>query len=264
VSAFPWKLTATFVGGFLASPLLSKLLLPLLAEVQKRRESAAAAREVVARQLDPLLKAADELQAKLRSLAEEDFAEFRRMPDAQLGSVDLVNLCSTLYLIAQFWGRLELLRQEAFHVELARNRQGKMLQDFLRCLESRRVRLVDRAWQRAIGESVITTDQPASRVFSFRSFVEQYETSPRLQVWMQPLRDLLRETKYRRARQRMLQYGVIIHSLIDTLDPKHYTTKYRPPYPNKLTKRAKRELIGRVFGVYLVGVRRPEKYTGSC
>ena len=77
VSAFPWKLTATFVGGFLlANPLLSKFLVPLITEVQKRRESAAAAREVVARQLAPLLKAADELQAKLRSLAEEDFAEF--------------------------------------------------------------------------------------------------------------------------------------------------------------------------------------------
>ena len=61
---------------------------------------------------------------------------------------------------------------------------------------------------------------------------------------MRPLRDLLYETKYRRARQRMLQYGVVIHALIDTLDRKHYTTKYRPPYPNKLTNRAKHELIG--------------------
>jgi hypothetical protein len=255
-------LTATFVLGLLANPLLSKFLGPLITEVRKRRENAAAAREVVARQLDPLLKAADELQAKLRSLAEEDFAEFRHMPDAELGAADLVNLCSTLYLIAQFWGRLEILRRESFHVELSRNRQGKMLQDFLRCLESKRVRLVDRAWQRAIGESVITIDKPDFGVLSFRSFVEQYETSERLRAWMQPLQDILRETKYRRSRQRILQYGVIMHALIDTLDPKHYTTKYRPAYPNKLSRRAKRELIGKVFGIYLTVVRHPEKYTG--
>jgi hypothetical protein len=70
------------------------------------------------------------LHAKLGSLAEEDFAEFRRMPDVELGSVDFVNLCSTLYLIAQFWGWLELPQRETFHVELSRNRQGKMLRTF--------------------------------------------------------------------------------------------------------------------------------------
>ncbi len=260
---FPWKLTATFVGGLLASPLLSKLLLPLVIEFQKRREIAVAARAVIQRQLDPLLKAADELQAKLRALAEEDFVEFCRMPGTELDSAELVNLCSTLYLMAQFWGRLELLRREAFHVELSRNRQGKMLQNFLRCLESKRVRLVDRAWQRAIGDSVILMNGSDFGILSFKSFVEQYETSERLRAWMRPLQEVLFETRYRRTRQRVLQYGVIMHALIDTLDPKHYTTNYRPPYPNKLSKRTKHELIGRVFGIYLVEVRHPEKYTGA-
>jgi hypothetical protein len=55
---------------------------------------------------------------------------------------------------------------------------------------------------------------------------------------------------------------VIVHALIDTLDPHHRTTRERPAYPNKMTRRAKRELIGRVFGVYLTDVKGIQKYTG--
>lgn len=237
----------------------------MITAAQSRWRSAAAARRLIATQLDPLLKAADELQGKLRSLAEEDFKDFREMPAASaqaLNDMSRIDLCSTLYLFAQFWARLEILRRESFHADLARNPQGKVLLSFLRCLASKRVRLVDRAWQRAIGESVIIMGTSNADVISFKVFVERYETSERLRSWLQPLEGILRQTKYRRARPRVLQYGVVVHALIDTLDPKHYTTKDRPGYPNKLSRRAKRELIGRVFGVYLSDVRQPDKYTG--
>jgi len=46
------------------------------------------------------------------------------------------------------------------------------------------------------------------------------------------------------------------------LDPHHVTTRWRPGYPNKLSRRAKRELIGSVFGLYLQKVKHVEKYTG--
>jgi hypothetical protein len=243
--------------GFLTSMLNS-----LFTQILRRWHNAAAARRLIVEQLDPLLKAADELQGKLRSLAEEDFVEFRRLPSTQLELADRVNLCSALYLFAQFWGRIEILRRDSLHAAFGGNSQGKKLRRFLRCLESRRVRLVDRAWQRAIGESVLVTSTQTTDVISFRGFVEQYESTPRIQEWLRPLEDLLRATKYRRARQRLLQYGVIVHALIDTLDRKHYTTHERPAYPNKLSKRAKHDLIGRVFGTYLPDVKHPEKYTG--
>jgi len=134
--------------------------------------------------------------------------------------------------------------------------------DFLRCLESKHVRLVDRAWQRAIGELVFAEARPVHDLVTFKEFVEKYETIERVRTWVRPLEDLLRETRFRRARQRVLQYGVIVHALIDTLDPHHRTTRQRPAYPNKLTRRAKRDLIGRVFGIYLTRVRQTEKYTG--
>jgi hypothetical protein len=253
-----WK----YVIGFASFPVIGRIAGPVIQGLRQRLESKSAAARVVSTQLDPLLKSADELQGKLRSLAEEDFREFRPSGEADVNATQTVNLCSTLYLFAQFWGRLEILRRESFHAELTKNPRGKLLMDFLRCLESKHVRLVDRAWQRAIGELVFAEVRPSYDLVTFREFVEKYETIERVRTWVRPLEDILRETRFRRARQRVLQYGVIVHALIDTLDPHHRTTRERPAYPNKLTRRAKRDLIGRVFGVYLTGVKRTQKYTG--
>lgn len=51
----------------------------LITAIQNRWRRAVASRHVMATQLDPLLKAADELQGKLRSHAEEDFHDFREI-----------------------------------------------------------------------------------------------------------------------------------------------------------------------------------------
>jgi hypothetical protein len=257
-----WGSAWKFVIGFASFPIIGRIADPLIQFFRQRLASKSAAERVVATQLDPLLKSADELQGKLRSLAEEDFREFRPAAQGEVSVIETVNLCSTIYLFAQFWGRLEILRRESFHAELTKNRRGKLLMDFLRCLESKHVRLVDRAWQRAIGELVFADAKPTHDLVTFREFVEKYETNERARTWVRPLEDLLRETRFRRARQRVLQYGVIVHALIDTLDPHHRTTRQRPAYPNKLTRRAKRDLIGRVFGVYLTAVKRTQKYTG--
>ena len=154
------------------------------------------------------------------------------------------------------------MRRESFHADLARNKKGEILLRFLRSLESRRVRLVDRAWQRAIGECVIAETGDEAEVIKFKSFVEQFEADARLREWLQPLEQILRDSSFPRARQRVLQYGVVVHALIDTLDPKHLTTRERPAYPNKLSDQAKRDLVGRVFGVYLPDVGNTTKYVG--
>src|SRR5262249_13186930 len=135
---------------------------------------------------------------------------------------------------------------------------------FLRSLESRRVRLVDRGWQRAIGECVIAATADRAEIIQFKTFVEQFESDARLRNWLQPIAHILRDCRLPRARQRVLQYGVVIHALIDTLDPKHLTTRERPAYPNKLSEQAKRDLAGRVFGVYLPDVRNARKYLGKA
>jgi hypothetical protein len=257
------RVILTYTLGIATFPLTQRLFGSLFSELRGRWQSSAAARRLIDTQLDPLLKAADELQGKLRSLAEEDFRDFRRLPDPIVDRRDLVNLCSTLYLFSQFWARLEILRRESFHADLAQNKKGAILLRFLRSLESRRVRLVDRAWQRAIGECTIAHTGDKAEVIQFKNFVEQFESEARLRQWLQPLERIIRDSKLPRSRQRVLQYGVVVHALIDTLDPKHLTTRERPAYPNKLSERAKRDMVGRVFGVYLPDVENVTKYVGA-
>jgi hypothetical protein len=165
--------------------------------------------------------------------------------------------------MTQLWARLEILRRESFHAEFARNRRGASMLRFVSSLESGHMRLVDRGWQRAIGESLILEGSVGWQIRSFRDFVDEYETSERLRNWFEPLAEMLQQTESKKIRQRFLRYGVVLHAMIDTLDKKHYTTRNRPGYPNKLSKRSKRDLVGRVFGVYLREVKNTEKYVGG-
>ncbi len=257
-----WSHIFTFLSGA-AVLALAQLVAPTIAsEVLRQFQAKSAARRVVGLQLDPMLKAADELQGKLLSLAKEDFTEFRRLTvEARTSSHDSVNLCSTLYLFAQLWARFEILRLASFHAELMGDRRGATMLKFVHSLESRQIRLVDRAWQRAIGESLIVGGQSAMEIRSFRDFVEQYQSSPGMRRWFEPLANMLCGTHDKKVRQRVLRYGVVVHAMIDTLDPKHHTTKPRPGYPNKLSRRSRHDLIGRVFGIYLPNVRSVGKYT---
>jgi len=103
----------------------------------------------------------------------------------------------------------------------------------------------------------------------FSKWVTLHEADTTLQRWVVPLEQALRPTTdidariRRKTRQRLLRYGVVVHALIDTLDPKHRTTRDRIGYPNKLTRRSKRELIG-LFDTFLPQVRETniQKYTG--
>lgn len=201
------KLILTYASGIVTVPLLQRFFGSLFSELREHWQSSIAARRVIDTQLDPLLKAADELQGKLRSLAEKDFRDFRALPDPVAQRRDLVSLCSTLYFFSQFWGRLEILRRESFHADLARNKKGDVLLRFLRSLESRRVRLVDRAWQRAIGECVIAMTGDKADIVQFKSFVEQFESEARLREWLLPLESILRDCRWPRTRQRVLQTG---------------------------------------------------------
>lgn len=80
---------------------------------------------------------------------------------------------------------------------------------------------------------------------------------------VRPLYTLTTRMRHTQERQRLLQYGAVLHALIDTLDPKHHVTGNRPGWPNKLTKNSRRALRFRVFSVYLPFVRTKEKYAGE-
>jgi hypothetical protein len=249
-------LTAALGGGFTV-----KALDIIYQEFRHWFERSRSAERFVDEHLDPLLKSADELVGKLRALAERDFrglgntkADTERLQSPEFSSV--------LFLFARFWARIEIVRHQG-SVAITQTKRGKQLQDFLDCLESRRMRMVDRITQRAAGEVMIRWQNGHPDTVTFVEFVKTFESDAEIRRWISPLALVISRVGHTYERQRILQYGTVVHALIDTLDPKHQVTRTRPSYPNKLTRRSWRDLKYRVFRRYLPFVSGTEKYVGT-
>ncbi len=211
--------------------------------------------KVVDGSLEPLLRSADELVGKLRSLGEQDFLPLR---DQSHDSLEDAGFASVVYLFAQFWCEVEIVRQQGLSSEVARSKRGKLTQSFLRCLESRKLRLIDRISQRAIGESALIN----GRTMNFVEYVRNFESDPYAKRWAEPLLAILSKTWDIDARQLILQYFVMLHAMIDSLDPKHLVTRDRPGIPNKLSSKSWKDLNYRVFKLYLPDLTDSHKYIG--
>lgn len=190
------------------------------------------------------MRAADELVGKLRSLAEQDFIPIKH---ADAEPMNDPAFTSVVYLFVQFWSEVEIVRFRGLSTAVAKSQRGKHTQAFLTCLESRRVRLIDRISQRALGEAALTD----GRTMNFVAFIKSYEADPYMKRWLAPLLAVLSDTRESEIRQKVLQYAAVIHALIDTLDKDHLVTSDRPATPNKLNGRSWKDLNYRVFGVYL-------------
>lgn len=211
--------------------------------------------QFVDQHLEPLLKSADELVGKLRSLTESDFKSIVRVSPNNVQNHEFAGL---LYLFGRFWAHIDMIRDQGMSRVMANDPRGALLQKFFDCLESRRVRVVPRILQRAIGEC-FTEDE---RVIGFTRFFDLYSASEAAQKWLEPLAIFLSRMEHRSERQHLLQYGVVVHALIDTLDPRHELSSDRPGWSNKLSHRSWTALRYRVFGVYLLEVHKWEKYIG--
>ena len=250
-------LAAAFGGG-----LVVKFLDILYQEVRRRSDRSEAAKQFVDKHLDPLLKAADELVGKLVSLAGEDFKSLREV-DPNAGRIDNNDFGGLIFLVAKLWANMEIIRREGLSISIVEDLRGQRLQSFIDCIESRGVRIVDRISQRAVGELMLTDRKEGPQeTILFIEFVRMIESETEAQRWLLPLAQTLSRTRHTSERQRLLRYGLVIHAMIDSLDPDHQVTRNRPSYPNKLSKRSWRDLKYRVFGRYLKFVRNPEKYLG--
>ena len=252
------RLGAAALGG----GLVVKFLDILYAEVRRRSERSEEARQFVDEHLDPLLKAADELVGKIVSLAREDFKSLRGV-DPNADRIDNHDFLGLVFLLAKFWANIEIVRREGLSVSIVKDARGQRLQEFMNSIESRGVRIVDRISQRAVGELILTDrkDGPVETGL-FVDFVRSLENDPQARRWLFPIVRTLSRTRHISERQRLLKYGIVIHAMIDSLDPGHQVTRRRPSYPNKLSNRAWRDLKYKVFGQYLTFVPEPEKYLG--
>lgn len=246
-------------GAALGGGVTVKAIDIIYQEVRRRLDTTQTARKFVDEHLDPLLKAADEVVGKLHSLAISDFKTLAGW-DTSLNPINDNDFGSLLYLFSRFWARIEILKQEGLSVAIAKDKRGARLQSFFACLESRKVRIVDRISQRAIGELLIKPAPNYLRNLGYVEFVRALETNEDTRRWVAPLATVFGRTANTADRQQLLQYGVVVHALIDTLDPTHIVTSDRPSYPVKLTDKTRRDLKYRVFGVYLRFVTNTAKY----
>lgn len=249
-------LGAAFSGGIVV-----KLLDYIYQEYRHRSEARKSAKDVIDKHIDPILKSADELVGKIRSLAQSDFQEITKATVPKEKDFDLwIPYLNIIYLFAQFWSRFQILRTESLFVNLGTDDRGKKLLDFFRTLEGTRTRLVKRAWQRSMGEALLKQTSSGLCNLTYIEFVNCFLSKDGFHRWFQPLISSLTRINHISERQRLLTYGVIVHALIDTLDKEHLVTRDRPGWPNKLTKKSRRSLRFRIFKVYLPFVKNPKQY----
>lgn len=132
---------------------------------------------------------------------------------------------------------------------------------FISTLNARKNRLLTRAEQQLIGESLILENGQKLTVKSFFDFSKSYaDEKSTLRLCFKPLLELLASTENKRARQNTLLYGVILHAMVDNLDAKHAFIRDRKSYPNKLSRQTRNDVINRLFKVYLPEIKNGEKY----
>lgn len=244
----------------LSGGLIARLIDYLVAWIKASRSEKKSAKALVDAHLDPLLKAADAIVGKTTSLAERDFSFETCQGGPSSSNALSQDLIGLAYLYARFWGRIEILAEESLGMSLASDKRGAKLQLFIACLGSPQIRLVNRTHQNAIGE--ITTELSplgGRRTIGVVEFGRKIVVDSSADAWSKPLIRLL--AKARINRQRLLVYGVVLHALVDTLDPDHQSTHPRPSYANKLSKRSKQEIEHLVFGEYLSNACAVNHYT---
>jgi hypothetical protein len=250
------------IGAGFSGGAIVKLLDYGYQEYRRRSEASKTAKNITDKHMDPILKSADELVGKIRSLAQADFQELIRapMPGNAEGQSCWSPYLSLVYLFAQFWCRVQILRIESLFVNLAADARGKRLLAFFDALEATKNRLTERAWERGMGEVIMEQTSSGERVLTFAEFVDRFLSAEEFRRWFQPLMAVLSRLRHTRERQRLLAYGVILHALIDTLDSEHAVTRNRDGWSNKLTDRTTRDLRYRVFRTYLPFVEESNRY----
>jgi hypothetical protein len=229
-------------------------------EIRRLREGSRTATRFVDEHLDPLLKASDELVGKLLALGKEDFRSLRLLDSAST-LADSNELGGLVFLFAPFWAQIEIIKREGLSVAISQYERGRHLENFLDCLESTRVRLVDRTAQRALGETVLEARSGKLQTVAYIEFIRR-SPEPEIASWVDPIRAILVRGWHTAQRQKLLQYGLVLHALIDTLDTQHVVTRNRPGLPGKLSRQTWRDLnlsgLPRLFAV----CNRPQKIFG--
>jgi hypothetical protein len=185
------------------------------------RVAAAEAERVIARFRDPLMHAAYDLQSRIYNILKQDFLGRYYARGSPLEKDYAVQ--NTVFLVAQFLGWTELIRQEVQFLDLGsdvRTRELRTLQDSIYTqLQSDKLGSHFRLFageQRAIGELMVDRlSAPAPpRCIGYAAFLQGRPSG--LDDWLDPLRENVRQIS-RDPSQSLPRLVAVQHSLIDML-----------------------------------------------
>jgi len=218
------------------------------------------AKRVLYENLDPILKAANELFGKLESLAHEDFSTFINTKNSTSNNPEH-NRKYILYLFSQFWAQLESLRLLSQYTSLSRTKKGAQLLMFIDTMESKKYRVLDRSIQRILGECLLTSREQKFKVMTLKEFLDEIEKSDSsLSKWSRKLEDTLIVVDDHAKRQRILRFGVIVNAFIEHFDPRHKTVRNREIYKNKLSRKSNEIIKNHLLTDYLPFLENKERY----
>jgi hypothetical protein len=114
------------LGAGLSGGLAVKIIDYLYQEYIRKSQEKKSAKQLIEKNLDPILKASDELVGKLRSLAQSDFQDLITAPTPQESEFKKwFPYLDLIYLFAQFWSRIQILRLEGLFANLGADKNGK-------------------------------------------------------------------------------------------------------------------------------------------
>lgn len=199
------------------------------ADLQKERDERILkqeARTIVAKFRDPLLHAAYDLQSRIFNILKRSFLDFYYTAGSVAEKEYAVE--NTVFLVGQFLGWTELIRQEVQFLDMESDeetRELRRLQDGMYTqLQTDRFGKRFRLFageQRAVGELMIDRTGEQPRCIGFAAFLKN--RNKQIDHWLDPMREDVKEmaTNADPFEERLVG---LQHSLIDMLeflDPKH-------------------------------------------
>ncbi len=200
----------------------------LKADLQTERDERLARQEaekVISKFRDPLLQAAYELQSRIYNILKQSFLSTYYSNGS--GPEKEYAVENTVFLIAQFLGWTELIRQEIRFLDLGSDeetRQLRSLQDSMyTLLQTDRFGKGFRLFageQRAIGELMIDRTAELPRCIGFAAFLK--DRNQDVHHWLDPLREDVKKmaANVQPFEERLVSIQRSLVDLLDFLDPK--------------------------------------------
>ncbi|MCX4869561.1 hypothetical protein OIC43_42685 [Streptomyces sp. NBC_00825] len=180
--------------------------------------------DLMSQRRDPLLWAAYDLQSRLFNIVDRQFLNIYYSPGHDPDR-DYA-LRSTLHVMADYLGQVELLRRKVQFLDLGNRENSRTVVRHLTAISN--VLNTDgydnphfrvfRSNQRALGELVICDSN--DRCLGYAEFCRRLDTDADFAGWFEPLSDGIRElASSTRPHPRLVRLQVALMDLIDFLDP---------------------------------------------